>query len=45
MIIEIIHSIISCVGAVTILYGAIVLGNKVGSTIIAKIITSNNNIK
>lgn len=43
MIYEIIHSIISCVGAVTILYGASVLGEKVILTIIAKIKTSNNN--
>ena len=36
MIYEIIHSIISCVGAVTILYGAIVLGEKAIQYITAK---------
>jgi len=36
MIYEIIHSIISCVGAVTILYGVITLGEKTIQYIIAK---------
>ena len=42
MTFEIIHSIISCVGAVTILYGVSLLGEKVILSLIAKIKTSNN---
>lgn len=42
MTFEIIHSIVSCVGAVTILYGISLLGDKIIRTLIAKIKTSNN---
>tara|TARA_B000000475_G_scaffold206728_1_gene168819 strand:+ start:1865 stop:1996 length:132 start_codon:yes stop_codon:yes gene_type:complete len=42
MTFEIIHSIVSCVGAVTILYGVSLLGEKVILSLIAKIKTSNN---
>jgi hypothetical protein len=41
MTFEIIHSIVSCVGAITILFGASLLGEKVIKYIIAK----NKNIK
>ena len=42
MTFEIIHSIVSCVGAVTILYGVSLLGEKVILSLIARIKTSNN---